>query len=312
MTAFSFPLFALIQGVAAIIPSTLWGGRVGAPTGAAAASAALGFAKSVDEINSLWASRGLFIHQFDALQDYARPWLVNTSASSFTSVAMVSARFPYLYSTYLGGMLFASNFVLNATEPPVRCACACDCDSMGRGPTGCSEVTEQSGSLPADTNCAASKETLATAYRTVDDMLVRLEPRPNSRCLWTPTEPYPGADVDEQGRVRPPPGETPLSHFECMYNEIVLDAYAVNSAMPETLDAFFFPQNCWQDPRSHLNPLPGNATAVQAVYEQFTAAFPTAHPLFLSFDCAKLARHEPPFADASASFWTASAGVATA
>ena len=41
-----------------------------------------------------------------------------------------------------------------------------------------------------------------------------------------------------------------------MYNEIVLSSTAVNGAMPSVLDAFFFTQNCWRDPRAHLLALP--------------------------------------------------------
>ena len=86
-----------------------------------------------------------------------------------------------------------------------------------------------------------------------------------------------------------------------MYNEIILDAPRVNAAMPSLLEAFFFTQNCWQDPRAKFLRLPSNATQVKAVYEQFVDAYPSVPvPAFLSFDCSKLMRNEPPFADAVA------------
>jgi len=297
-------LLAATDRVSGAVPAALWGGRIKPPTGATAWSELRERAgpSTVEQVNEAFATRGVFVHQFDALQDYSKPWLVNTTRSSFTSVSIASGLFPYIYSTALGGMLFSYEFVGSDTQSPVRCACACDCDSMSRGPLGCSNVTKLAGSQPDDTGCLAEKSTVATAYRTVDDMLVRLDPKPNSRCVWTPSQPYDNnpSHVDSHGRVRPPPGETRLSHFSCMYNEIVLDGAAVNRAMPSVLDAFFFTQNCWRDPHAHELALPTSAKQVQAVYEQFMADHPSANaPLFLSFDCARAARNEPPFSDAS-------------
>ena len=136
-------------------------------------------------------------------------------------------------------------------------------------------------------------------------MLVRLNPTPNPWCVWTPTKPLPSWEhnptyVDAKGRVRPPPGETPHDHFHCQYNEIVTDAVRVNAAMPSLVEAFFYPTNCWQSPRAHLNTIgPTNATQVRAVYERFRSAYGGgATAAFLAFDCARLARGEPPFVDA--------------
>lgn len=300
---------ALVQGAH---PAALWEGHIKQPAGVAAYLTATRShrASSAQKINEQWTSQGVFVHQFDALQDRARPWLINTMQYSFTSVSISSSRFPYVYSTSLGGMLWSNDFVLRESDSPVHCACACDCNSMNRGASGCANTTQLPGSQPADTGCDAEKSAFATAYRTIDDMLVRLDPKPNSRCVWTPTKPYSHspADLDDRGRPRPPPGETRLGHFDCMYNEIVLSSHAVNGAMPSVLEGFFFTVNCWRDPRAHLLSLPTNATQVQAVYEQFLAAYPSAPaPLFLSFDCAKLARHEPPFEDASHLWITADA-----
>ena len=293
--------------VNAAMPAALWGGRIGSPTGVVDMATRHSPLKSVEDVNAQFRNDGVFIHQFDATQDYSKPWMVDLSRSTFTSVSLTSAAFPYFYSTSLGGMLFSSEFVINETHTPVRCACTCDCNSMGRGPTGCSKVSELAGSLPADTGCSnAHKDTLATAYRTVDDMLVRLNPQANSRCIWTPTMPYDNNthNIDPQGRVRPPPGETMIGHFECKYNEIVLGAAEVNQAMPAMLDAIFFTQNCWRDPRAHLLTLPTNKSQALAVYEQFLAAYPSAPaPLFLALDCARLdsGQGASPFVEANIS-----------
>ena len=90
-----------------------------------------------------------------------------------------------------------------------------------------------------------------------------------------------------------------VGHFSCMYNEIVVDAEAVNAAMPNILDAFFVTTNCWRDPRAHLLKLPTNISQLEAVYGQFVKAYPSKAPPILELDCAKLAKNEPPFADAS-------------
>ena len=290
----------LVPWVHSVVPKSLWKGHI-APKPELMASPRVD-PLSVQAINDQFMSGGLFVHQFDASQDDHRPWLVNTTKMGFTSISIASQAFPYIYSTSLGGMLYSPSFFLREQHNPVRCACACDCNSMNRGPTGCSNVTEQPGSLPAITGCHAEKDVLATAYRTVDDMLVRLDPVPNSRCIWTPTVPYDDNPVnrDAKGRVRPPPGETLLGHFSCMYNEIVIDASMVNAAMPSILDAFFITTNCWRDPRAHLLRLPTNISQLEAVYGQFVEAYPSVKaPLLLKLDCAKLAKNEPPFADAS-------------
>jgi hypothetical protein len=254
---------------------------------------------TVDDVNEQFMTIGVFSHQFDALQDPKHFWKskVNSSLHTFTSVSLVSQAFPYFFSTSLGGMLFSSNFILANDSAAVRCAYACDGNTMGRAPTGCSDITQQSGSLPIDSRCGVNGLP-ATAYRTIDDMLVRLNPQPNTACVWTPTDPYPGADVDAMGRVRPPPGETPLEHFDCRYNEIVLDADDVNDAFPKVLDAFFYTRNCYRSPRAHLSWLPTTATDVETVFNDFLKTYKAQMkhaPLLLELDCSKLARGEPPF-----------------
>ena len=258
---------------------------------------------SAVELNARFSTFGVFSHQFDDSQDLVYPWLVNLTARKFTSLSIASASFPYFYSTSLGGVLLSSEFVLNSTEPPVTCACTCDCNSDSRGPTGCSNISQLSGSLPEDNGCHESDKTIpSTAYRTVDDMLVRLDPKPNARCIWTPLKPYDNkpANIDPQGRVRPPPGETLLEHFSCKYNEIVLDGARYNGAMPAAVDAFFFTVNCWRDPRAHLITLPTSAAEVGAVRDHFLAHYAPSLPApgLFSLDCGKLARREPPWADA--------------
>ena len=97
--------------------------------------------QSVEGLNAQWFAGGIFSHQFDDASDVSHKWLTNLTKRKCVSLSMASAAFPYFYSTSLGGMLFSSDFVLNATDPPVNCACTCDCNSDGRDPNDGSALT---------------------------------------------------------------------------------------------------------------------------------------------------------------------------
>ena len=128
-----------------------------------------------ESLNKQLSSDGVFVRQWDDQADTGQIWRPR-GGLNFVSASLLTKKFPYMYSTLLGGVIMANDFVLNKTQSPVNCACSCDCGSDQRSKqTGCAKHIHPGGINDDDNPGTPGWHAF---YKTVDEMRKNLDPKP--------------------------------------------------------------------------------------------------------------------------------------